>query len=91
MKAYIRIARIPLSTLIDTGASIYVISEDLAKKLRLKIKANDGTKIVSLGGKSKVKVISFISNTSIAVQNLRTSGPLYIIGGMESVIIFGID
>ena len=67
LKAYIRIAGTPLSTLIDTGASVCVISEDLAKKLRLRIEPNDGTKVAPLGGGSKVKVIGLISNAPIAV------------------------
>ena len=91
LKAYIRIAGTPLSTLIDTEASVCVISEDLAKKLRLRIEPNDGTKVAPLGGGSKVKVIGLIPNAPIAVQNLHTPGPLYVMGGTESVVILGTD
>src|SRR6266496_5288987 len=91
LKAYIRIAGTPLPTLIDIRASVCVISEDLAKKLRLRIELNDGTKVVPLGGGSKVKVIGLIPNAPIAVQNLRISGLLYVIGGIESVVILGTD
>ena len=91
LKAYIRIAGMPLPTLIDTEASVCVISEDLAKKLRLKIELNDGTKVTPLGGGSKVKIIGLISNASIAVQNLRTSELLHVMEGTESVVILGTD
>ncbi len=91
LKAYIRIAGTPLPTLIDIRASVCVISEDLAKKLRLRIEPNDGTKVASLGGGSKIKVIGLILNAPIAVQNLRTLGPLYVMGGTESVVILGTD
>ncbi len=67
LKVYIRIAGTPLPILIDTGASVCVISKDLAKKLRLRIEPNDGTKVAPLGGGSKVKVIGLISNAPIAV------------------------
>ena len=67
MKAYIRIAGIPLFTLIDTGALVCVISEILAKKLRLKIEVNDRIKVASLEGGSKVKVIGLIPNALIAI------------------------
>ncbi len=80
-----------MPTLIDTGTSVCVISEDLAKKLRLRIKLNDGTKVAPLGGGSKVKVIGLIPNAPIAVQNLHTPGPLYVMGGTESVVILGTD
>ena len=91
LKAYIRIAEISLPMLIDTGASVCVISEDLAKKLRLRIESNDETKVAPLGEGSKVKVIGLIPNAPIAVQNFRTPGSLYIIGGTESVVILGTD
>ncbi len=67
LKTYIRIARTSLPILIDIGISIYVILKDLTKKLRLKIKANDGTKVTLLGRGSKVRVIGLILNALIAV------------------------
>jgi len=67
LKAYIRIVETPLSTLINTRASVYIILENFAKKLRLKIETNDETKIALLGGGSKIKVIGFIPNTLIIV------------------------
>ena len=91
LKAYIRIAGTSLLTLIDTGTLVCIILENLAKKLRLRIEPNDGTKVVPLGGESKVKVIGLIPNAPIAVQNLCTSELLYVIGGTESVIILGTD
>ena len=80
-----------MPTLIDTGASVCIISKDLAKKLKLRIEPNDGTKVASLGKGSKVKVIGLIPNAPIAVQNFCTSGPLYVMGGTESVVILGTD
>src|SRR6266540_2457357 len=91
LKAYIRIAGTLLPTLIDTGVSVCVISEDLAKKLRLRIKPNDETKVAPLGGRSKVKVIGLIPNAPIAVQNFCTPGLLYVMEGTESVVILGTD
>ncbi len=73
MKIYIKIAETFLPILIDIRASIYVISKDLIKKLKLKIKPNDETKVVLLGGENKVKVIRLIPNIPIAIQNLHIS------------------
>ncbi len=67
MKAYIRIARIPLPTLIDMKALICIILKDLFRKLKLKIEANDGTRVILLGRRSKVKIIGFIFNALIIV------------------------
>ncbi len=61
-----------LPILINIGASVCIILEDLAKKLKLKVEANDGTKVASLGRENKVKIISLISNALIIVQNLYT-------------------
>jgi len=87
----VRIAKTSLSILINTKVLVYIISKNLAKKLRLKVKANDETKVVSLGEKSKVKIIGFISNVLIAVQYFRISRSLYIIGETKSVIILRTD
>ncbi len=57
-----------LLILIDTEASVCIISENLTRKFRLKIKTNDKTKVILLGGRSKVRVIDLIFNASIAVQ-----------------------
>jgi len=57
----------------------------------LKIEANDETKVAPLGGRSKIKVIGLIPNISIAIQNLRTLGLLYVMGGTELVVILGTD
>ncbi len=91
LKAYIRIAETSLLTLIDTGVSVYVISKDLVKKLRLKIKANNGIKVTLLEGGSKVRIISLIPNAPIVIQNLRMPEPLYVIGETKSVVIFETD
>ena len=89
MKVYIRIVETFLPTFINTRASVCVISEDLVRKLKLKIEANDIIKVVLLEGENKVKVIGFIPNTPIAIQNFRTSDPLYVMEGTESMIILG--
>ncbi len=77
--------------MINIRASVCIISENLTKKLKLKIEANDGIKVAPLGGKSKVKVIGLILNAPIAIQNLHTSELLYVLGGTESVIILRTD
>ena len=91
LKVYIRIAGILLSTLINIRASIYIISEDLVKKLKLKIEANNETKVAPLEEWSKVKIIGLILNAPIAVQNLRILESLYVMEGTESVIILKTD
>jgi len=91
LKTFIKIAEITLPILIDIKASVCIISEDFAKKLKLKIKANNGMKVALLREKSKVKVIDLIFNTSIAVQNLHIPRPLYVMGEIELVVILGID
>ncbi len=91
LKAYIWIVRTSLPTLIDTGASVCVILEDLAKKFKLKIELNDRIKVVLLEGKSKVKIIGLIPNIPIAVQNFHMPELLYVIGGIESVVILETD
>ncbi len=47
--------KILLLILIDIGVSVCIIFEDLAKKLKLKIKANNEIKVTSLEEKIKLK------------------------------------
>jgi len=56
LKTYIKIAKTPLPTLIDTETLVYIISEDLARKLKLKIEVNDETKVTLLGRKARLRL-----------------------------------
>src|SRR6266542_3335382 len=58
LKAYIKLKGTSLSVLLDIGASVSAISKNLAQKLQLKVKANDGTKVSPLGENPKVKVVA---------------------------------
>jgi len=91
LKAYIRIAGMPLLMLINIRISVYVILKNLTRKFKLRIEVNDETKVALLRRRSKVKVISFIFNTLIVIQNFHILGLLYVIGGIKSVVIFRTD
>ncbi len=75
--------------LLDTGASVSVIFKNLAQKLQLKIKANDGTRVSSLGENPKVKVVGLVRKALLSVQYIRTSGILYVVEGTKTILILG--
>ena len=91
LKAYIKLKGTPLPVLLDTGASVSAISKDLAQKLQLKIEANDDTRVLPLRGNPKVKVVGLVKETSLSVQYIRISGTLYVIEGIETILILGTD
>ncbi len=91
MKAYIKLKGISLPVLLDTGTLVSAISKDLAQKLQLKVKANDETRVLLLGGNPKVKVVDLIKEASLSVQHIRTPGTLYIVEGTETILILGTD
>jgi len=91
LKAYIEIVKISLLTLINIRVSVCIIFKDFIKKLKLKIEANNKTKVASLEGGSKVKIIDLIPNASIAVQNLCILESLYIMKETKLVIILETD
>ncbi len=91
MKAYIKLKGIPLLVLLDTGASVSAISKDLAQKLQLKVEVNDETRVSSLGGNPKVKVIGLVRETSLSVQHIKIPGTLYVVEGTETILILGTD
>jgi len=67
LKAYIKLKGIPLSVLLDTGASVSAISKDLAQKLQLKVEANDRTRVLPLEGNPKVKVVGLVKEALLLV------------------------
>ena len=91
LKAYIKLKGTPLPVLLDTEASVSAISKDLAQKLQLKVKANDGTRVSPLGGNPKVKVIGLVREAPLSVQHIRTPGTLYVVEGTETILILGTD
>src|SRR6266498_6143384 len=91
LKAYIKLKGTLLSVLLDTGASVSAISKDLAQKLQLKVEANNGTRISSLGGNPKVKVIGLVREAPLSIQHIRTPRTLYVVEGIETILILGTD
>ncbi len=91
MKAYIKLKGTSLLVLLDTEVSVSAISKDLAQKLQLKVEANDGTKVSSLGGNSKVKVVGLVKEAPLLVQYIRISETLYVVEGIETILILGTD
>ena len=57
----------PLLVLLDIEASVSAISKDLAQKLQLKVKANDGTRVSPLGKNSKVKVVGLVREAPLSI------------------------
>ena len=91
LKVYIKLKGIFLSVLLDTEASVLTIFKDLAQKLQLKVEANDGIKVSPLGKNPKVKVIGLIREASLSVQYIRIPRTLYVVKGMETILILGTD
>ncbi len=87
----IKLKGIPLSILLDTGASVSAIFKDLAQKLQLKVEANDVTRVLLLGENPKVKVVGLVKEASLSVQYIRTPETLYVVESTETILILGID
>ncbi len=62
-----RVVEIPLPILINTRVLVCIISKNLVKKLKFKIKVNNRIKVNLLKEKSKIKVMNLISNISIVI------------------------
>ncbi len=91
LKAYIKLKDTLLPVLLDTEASVSAISKDLAQKLQLKVEANDGTRVSPLGENLKVKVIGLVREAPLSVQYIRTSRTLYVVEGIETILILETD
>ena len=91
LKAYIKLKGIPLPVLLDTEASVSAISKNLAQKLQLKVEANDGIRVLPLGGNPKVKVVGLVKEALLLVQHIRISEALYVVEGTKTILILGTD
>ena len=57
----------------------------------MKVEANDGTRVLPLGGNPKVKVVGLVKEVSLSVQHIRIPDILYVVEGTETILILGID
>ncbi len=57
----------------------------------MKVEANDETRISPLEGNPKVKVIGLVKEALLSVQYIRTSGTLYVVEGIKTILILGTD
>jgi len=57
----------------------------------LKVEANDGTRVSPLEENLKVKVVGLVREASLSVQHIRTSEILYVIEGIEIILILSTD
>ncbi len=57
----------------------------------MKIEPNDGIRVSSLKGSQKVKIISLIREASLLVQYIRMLETLYIVEGIETILILNMN
>ncbi len=57
----------------------------------MKVEANDGTRVLPLGGNPKVKVVDLVKEASLSVQHIRIPETLYVVEGTETILILETD
>ena len=81
----------PISILIDPGASLSYNSPDLVKKWNLSVEKFVKSWLVQLATSSKIKVISFVKNCTIKMDQFETSVKLNVLPLGSYDMLIGMD
>ena len=74
-----KLNQIPISILIDPGASLSYISPNLVEKCKLPVEKFASSWLVQLATGAKRKVISFVKNCAVTMDQFETSVKLNVL------------
>jgi hypothetical protein len=89
-KCYIRIKRNPVAAVLDSGAAVSIITNDLRKRLGLKITRPSKT-VITIANGTHQRALGEVENVGIAVQNLLIPMTVTVIESMEENLLLGTD
>ena len=86
-----KLNQIPISILIDPGASLSYISPNLVEKCKLSIEKFARSWLVQLATGAKRKVISFVKNCAVTMDQFETSVKLNVLPLGSYDMLIGMD
>ena len=86
-----KLNQIPISILINPGASLSYISLDLVEKYKLSIEKFAKSWLVQLATGAKRKVISFVKNCAVTMDQFETSVKLNVLPLRSYDMLIGMD
>src|SRR6266498_1572219 len=86
----IRVKGHPVKVIVDSGASVSIITLPIVKQLRLQMSPADGSSIVVVD-QAKKKVLSFIREAPLAIADTRVLVDLIVIDAPRAALLVGTD
>ena len=86
-----KINQTPISILVDLGASLSYISPNLVEKYKLRVENFASSWLVQLATDAKRKVISFVKNCAVTVDQFKTFVKLNVLPLGSYDILIGMD
>ena len=80
----------PVKAIVDSGASVSIITLPIVKQLRLQMSPADGSSIVAVD-QAKRKVIGFVREALLAIADVRVSVDLMVIDAPRAALLVGTD
>ena len=86
-----KLNQIPISILIDPGAILSYISHNLVEKCKLSVENFARSQLVQLATGAKIKVISFVKNCAVTMDEFETSVKLNVLPLGSQDMLIGMD
>src|SRR6266542_7060466 len=90
VRTTIRVKGHLVKAIVDSGASVSIITLPIVKQLRLQMSPADGSSIVAVD-QAKKKVIGFVRGAPLAIADARVPVDLMVIDALRAVLLVGTD
>ena len=80
----------PVKAVSDTGSPVTVISEALMKELELKVTGSSNLEVQTIANE-KTKIIGKISNTPLAIVNIKAPIDIHVVKSNRKTLLIGTD
>src|SRR6266540_2091064 len=90
VRTTIRVKGHPVNAIVDSGASVSIITLPIVKQLRLQMSPADGISIVAVD-QAKKKVLGFVRGAPLAIADARVPVDLMVIDASRAALLVGTD
>ncbi len=90
VRTTIRVKGHPVKAIVDSEASVSIITLPIVKQLQLQMSPADGSSIVAVD-QAKKKVIGFVRGAPLAIADARVPVDLMVIDALRAALLVGTD
>ncbi len=90
VRTTIRVKGHPVKAIVDSGASVSIVTLPIVKQLRLQMSPADSSSIIAVD-QAKKKVLGFVRGAPLAIADARVPVDLMVIDAPRAVLLVGTD